>query len=97
MLSSGLCLLQAEDHCLQVLLLPSLDAAFQNSAFLCFGQVTNIDSRTLHVNGSPATCVNLAVYSLVPDVDFVITGPNVGHNVGRSDCHVCTIHHHCLA
>lgn len=37
----------------------------------------------MHVDGSPATCVNLAVYSLVPDVDLVISGPNVGHNVGR--------------
>lgn len=37
----------------------------------------------MHVDGSPATCVNLALYSLVPDVDLVISGPNVGHNVGR--------------
>jgi 5'/3'-nucleotidase SurE len=47
-------------------------------------QVTHIDSRTMHVNGSPATCSNLAIHSLVPDVDFVVSGPNVGHNVGRS-------------
>lgn len=51
--------------------------------FPCYGQVTNIDDRTIHVDGSPATCVNLAVYSLIPDVDLVISGPNVGHNVGR--------------
>ncbi len=38
----------------------------------------------MHVNGSPATCSNLAIHSLVPDVDFVVSGPNVGHNVGRS-------------
>ncbi|KAL3149811.1 hypothetical protein ABBQ38_013636 [Trebouxia sp. C0009 RCD-2024] len=38
----------------------------------------------MHVDGSPATCVNLALYSLVPDVDLVISGPNVGHNVGRA-------------
>ncbi|KAA6421610.1 MAG: hypothetical protein FRX49_08553 [Trebouxia sp. A1-2] len=47
-------------------------------------QVTHIDSRTMHVNGSPATCSNLAIHSLVPDVDFVVSGPNVGHNVGRA-------------
>ena len=46
-------------------------------------QVTSIDDRTIHVDGSPATCANLAIHSLVPDVDFVISGPNIGHNVGR--------------
>ena len=46
-------------------------------------QVTNIDDRTIHVNGTPATCANLALHTLVPDVDFVISGPNIGHNVGR--------------
>ena len=49
-------------------------------------QVTHIDSRTMHVDGSPATCSNLAIHSLVPDVDFVVSGPNVGHNVGRYVC-----------
>lgn len=47
-------------------------------------QVTDIDSRTMHVDGSPATCANLALHSLVPDVDFVVSGPNIGHNVGRA-------------
>lgn len=37
----------------------------------------------MHVDGSPATCANLALHSLVPDVDFVVSGPNIGHNVGR--------------
>ena len=46
-------------------------------------QVTTLDSRTMHINGPPATCANLALHSLVPDVDFVVSGPNVGHNVGR--------------
>lgn len=46
-------------------------------------QVTNVDDKTMHVDGPPATCANLALHSLVPDVDFVISGPNVGHNVGR--------------
>jgi 5'/3'-nucleotidase SurE len=36
-----------------------------------------------HVEASPASCVNLALYDLVPDADLVIAGPNVGHNAGR--------------
>ena len=49
-------------------------------------QVTNIDANTMHINATPATCANLAVHTLVPDVDFVVSGPNVGHNVGRYAC-----------
>ncbi|QDZ20207.1 survival 5'/3'-nucleotidase SurE [Chloropicon primus] len=33
---------------------------------------------------SPASCVNLGLYELAKDVDFVVSGPNVGHNLGRS-------------
>ncbi len=36
-----------------------------------------------HIDASPASCVNLAVYDLVPDADLIISGPNVGHNAGR--------------
>lgn len=36
-----------------------------------------------HVDGSPATCANLAVYDLVPDADLLLSGPNIGHNAGR--------------
>lgn len=32
---------------------------------------------------SPASCVNLGVYSLCRDCDLVISGPNIGHNLGR--------------
>lgn len=46
-------------------------------------QVTTIDDNTMHVNATPATCANLAIHTLVPDVDFVVSGPNIGHNVGR--------------
>lgn len=46
-------------------------------------QVTNVDEHTMHVNATPATCANLAIHTLVPDVDFVVSGPNIGHNVGR--------------
>ena len=38
----------------------------------------------VHVTGSPATCVNLALYQLASDCDLVLSGPNIGHNVGRS-------------
>ena len=37
-----------------------------------------------HVAGPPATCVNIALNHLAPQCDFVISGPNVGHNLGRS-------------
>lgn len=33
---------------------------------------------------SPASCVNLALYDLARDVDLVVSGPNVGHNLGRA-------------
>eukprot|EP00208_Stichococcus_sp_RCC1054_P002245 CAMPEP_0206135278 /NCGR_PEP_ID=MMETSP1473-20131121/600_1 /ASSEMBLY_ACC=CAM_ASM_001109 /TAXON_ID=1461547 /ORGANISM="Stichococcus sp, Strain RCC1054" /LENGTH=255 /DNA_ID=CAMNT_0053527079 /DNA_START=302 /DNA_END=1069 /DNA_ORIENTATION=+ len=36
-----------------------------------------------HIDASPATCANLAIYDLVPDATLVLSGPNVGHNVGR--------------
>ena len=45
--------------------------------------VRHVNERTAHVAGPPATCVNLALYHLAPDCDFVISGPNVGHNAGR--------------
>jgi Survival protein SurE len=36
-----------------------------------------------HIEASPASCVNLALYDLASDADLVIAGPNVGHNAGR--------------
>lgn len=36
-----------------------------------------------HIEASPASCVNLALYDLVHEADLVIAGPNVGHNAGR--------------
>ena len=45
--------------------------------------LTKIDEDTVHVSGPPATAVNLALHHLSPDCDFVVSGPNVGHNVGR--------------
>lgn len=35
------------------------------------------------VTGPTATCVNIALNHLAADCDFVISGPNVGHNAGR--------------
>lgn len=34
-------------------------------------------------NAPPATCVNVGLHHLAQDVDLVIAGPNIGHNVGR--------------
>lgn len=46
-------------------------------------QVHRKAGNDYHIDASPASCVNLAVYDLVPDVDLVISGPNIGHNAGR--------------
>ena len=35
------------------------------------------------IEGSPATCVNIALYNFAADCDFVVAGPNIGHNLGR--------------
>eukprot|EP00884_Botryococcus_braunii_P007800 jgi/Botrbrau1/17020/Bobra.49_2s0076.1 len=46
-------------------------------------RVDKLGDNLYHIEGSPATCVNIGLYQLAPDCDFVISGPNVGHNVGR--------------
>lgn len=46
-------------------------------------QVHRTGEADWHVDGSPATCANLAVYNLATDADFLISGPNIGHNAGR--------------
>lgn len=45
--------------------------------------LTRISETRVHVSGPPATAVNLALHHLARDVDFVVSGPNVGHNAGR--------------
>ena len=35
------------------------------------------------IEGSPATCVNISLYNFASECDFVVAGPNVGHNLGR--------------
>eukprot|EP00241_Pyramimonas_parkeae_P012435 CAMPEP_0114226000 /NCGR_PEP_ID=MMETSP0058-20121206/994_1 /TAXON_ID=36894 /ORGANISM="Pyramimonas parkeae, CCMP726" /LENGTH=279 /DNA_ID=CAMNT_0001336687 /DNA_START=134 /DNA_END=973 /DNA_ORIENTATION=- len=47
-------------------------------------KVQRISPEEVHISGSPAACVNLALYKLAPDCDFVLSGPNIGHNVGRA-------------
>jgi len=47
-------------------------------------EVRRQENGVVHVTGSPATCVNLALYQLASDCDLVLSGPNIGHNVGRS-------------
>lgn len=45
--------------------------------------IRHLEDGAAHVAGSPATCVNIALNHLAADCDFVISGPNVGHNAGR--------------
>jgi len=42
-----------------------------------------VDDETVYISGPPATAVNLALHHLATDCDFVVSGPNIGHNVGR--------------
>lgn len=42
------------------------------------------EEQEARVPVSPASCVNLGLYDLAQDADFVVSGPNVGHNLGRS-------------
>ncbi len=55
----------------------------------CCVQVVNVRENVYHVSGSPATCVNIGIYHLGEDCDFVISGPNVGHNAGRCVSYEC--------
>ncbi len=45
--------------------------------------VRHMEDGAAHVAGPPATCVNIALNHLAADCDFVVSGPNVGHNAGR--------------
>ncbi|CAG9466166.1 unnamed protein product [Pedinophyceae sp. YPF-701] len=46
--------------------------------------VTQPAADVYHISGSPAACVNIALYSLNVDCDLIISGPNIGHNAGRA-------------
>ncbi len=39
------------------------------------------------VNGTPADCTKIALLSLFPDVDLVVSGINNGENMGRDICY----------
>ena len=45
--------------------------------------VRHTEDGAVRVAGPTATCVNIALNHLATDCDFVISGPNVGHNAGR--------------
>lgn len=45
--------------------------------------VESVSSDTWHVHGPPASAANIALYHLAPQCDFVVSGPNIGHNAGR--------------
>ncbi len=48
-------------------------------------KVNKIREKEYHVSGSPAACVNLGLFHLSEEeIDLVISGPNFGHNAGRS-------------
>ncbi|KAK9826760.1 hypothetical protein WJX81_006820 [Elliptochloris bilobata] len=46
--------------------------------------VDTVRERVWHVHGPPASAANIALHHLAPDCDFVVSGPNVGHNAGRA-------------
>ena len=45
--------------------------------------VESVSSDAWHVHGPPASAANIALYHLAPQCDFVVSGPNIGHNAGR--------------
>ena len=47
-------------------------------------EVNHVSEEEVHVPISPASCVNLGLYELCQDCDLVLSGPNIGHNLGRS-------------
>ena len=57
--------------------------------------VESVSSNTWHVHGPPASAANIALYHLAPQCDFVLSGPNIGHNAGR--CAACCLACLCLA
>lgn len=64
---------------------PPADGQSLTSKSLGRGPVTldRIHAHRVHVSGTPATAVNLALHALAPSCDYVISGPNIGHNAGR--------------
>ena len=64
---------------------PPADGQSFTSKSLGRGPVTldRIHAHRVHVSGTPATAVNLALHALAPTCDYVISGPNIGHNAGR--------------
>ena len=64
------------------------------AAAFATAQVHRKADQDFHIEAAPASCVNLGVYSVAPDADLVLAGPNVGHNAGRSvactQCRVCS-------
>lgn len=46
-------------------------------------QANKIEEGHYEIEGSPASCVNIALYNFASDCDFVVAGPNLGHNLGR--------------
>ena len=45
-------------------------------------QLTQVDHRRYHVDGTPTDCVRLALSTLMPDADFLLAGINRGGNLG---------------
>ncbi len=49
-------------------------------------EIKKTSEKQWQVSGTPATCVNIALYNILKEqqISLVISGPNFGHNVGRS-------------
>ncbi len=54
-------------------------------------QVRRLATHRLAVTGTPADCVRLALHSLVPDFDWVLSGINAGGNLGADVYHSGTV------
>ena len=55
------------------------------SLLLLAVQTREVEKDVYHVMGPPASCVNIALHHFADSCDFVVSGPNVGHNLGRYD------------
>lgn len=65
---------------------------FRESLKVLETDVFGEDVKAWTVSGTPADCVKMAMEVLVPDViDFVVSGMNIGSNVGRDSYYSGTI------
>src|SRR5436853_563150 len=54
-------------------------------------QLRRLAANRLAITGTPADCVRLALHSLAPDFDWVLSGVNAGGNLGADVFHSGTV------